>query len=799
MQKNGKFYLFEKIPANYAFSFFEDDENNLWVLTSQGLFIIKEGKLCTPDLPEELKNIRVEVMLKDIDGNYWFGTRQKGLYRFYDGKIENLSLKEGLTSLWIYGLCLDHEGSLWIGTMGGGIVRLKETRFLNLTKYEGLSDDQIWNLVEDKDGKIWIRSMEGISYFDGKKIINKNFKEFKKINPIVRDVYGNLWINDFEKGIAEINEEKILRKFFFKEIENVLIWCMFAKKDGSLYLGSTNGMIYKFNNGKIEVLESSKKLNGIIRCFYEDKKGNFYVGYDGGLGILKNNEIYLKETNAIVNSIFEDSSGNFWIGTENKGIFLLKNDHFFEINSEKGLFNNSILSILEDDNKNLWLGTRNGILSSSIDEMVKTATGKKNKLNCKVFGIQDGMKTIECNGGFQPSSIKTKDGKIFFPTNKGVVIVDPEKLKKNDVLPKVYIEELKVDENLFEGPFPLKFGPGVKKLEFKFTALSFLFPEKVLFKYKLEGYDREWVDCGNKRETFYTNLPPGKYKFKVIACNNDGLWNQEGATLSFTLLPFYYQTIYFKILLIFLFAGAIFGFVKYKIYQIKKRSRELEKLIDLRTKELKEEKEKEEKLLLNILPQEIVSELKNKGFSPPKNFQSVSIMFTDFKGFTTISATLPPEELVKELNDIYSNFDIILEKYKLEKIRTLGDSYMVVSGLPVENKDHAINLIKAALKMQEYLKERNKREAIKWQMRVGIHSGQVTAGIVGKTKFAYDVWGDTVNIAARMEQAGEAEKINISAFTYYLVKEKVEVELRGKIEIKGKGEVDMYFVSGLKE
>jgi len=214
-----------------------------------------------------------------------------------------------------------------------------------------------------------------------------------------------------------------------------------------------------------------------------------------------------------------------------------------------------------------------------------------------------------------------------------------------------------------------------------------------------------------------------------------------------------------------------------------------------RTQELRVEKENASLLLHNILPVEIANELIASGSTQPKRHEEVSILFTDFKEFTNAVASLPAKRVVEELNDIFQHFDDIIDSCGIEKIKTIGDSYMIVGGLPNPVPDHAERCVDAAFKMLAYLEERNETAALKWHMRAGIHSGAVVAGVVGKRKFTYDVWGDTVNIASRVESAGEAGRVNVSAYTYDLIKSRYKGEYRGNLGAKGKGEIDMYFVS----
>ncbi|OGU74330.1 MAG: hypothetical protein A2V93_04965 [Ignavibacteria bacterium RBG_16_34_14] len=217
-----------------------------------------------------------------------------------------------------------------------------------------------------------------------------------------------------------------------------------------------------------------------------------------------------------------------------------------------------------------------------------------------------------------------------------------------------------------------------------------------------------------------------------------------------------------------------------------------------RTKELEMEKIKTDELLHNIFPSEIVKELKAKGFVSPKHYDSVSILFTDFDNFTILASKLSADNLVKELNHIFTNFDFIIDKYELEKLKTIGDSYMIAGGLPNVTNDHSYKITKAAIEMQEVVNEVNEKHDFSCKMRVGIHTGPCVAGIVGTKKYTYDVWGDTVNIAKRLESNCEPGRINISRATYNLVKDKFDCEYRGCIEVKGKGEIDMYFVKAPK-
>jgi class 3 adenylate cyclase len=221
---------------------------------------------------------------------------------------------------------------------------------------------------------------------------------------------------------------------------------------------------------------------------------------------------------------------------------------------------------------------------------------------------------------------------------------------------------------------------------------------------------------------------------------------------------------------------------------------ELERQVMERTSELASARERSEALLENILPRPIIDELAANGTVEPRRHEEATILFTDFAGFTGTVATIPARRLVQELDEIFRAFDGIVAGFGLEKIKTIGDAYMAAAGLPLPASDHAQRCVAAGVALCDYIAQRNQGAALKWGLRVGVHSGAVVAGVVGRHKYAYDVWGDTVNIASRLESAGEPGKVNISAYTYELVRDAFDCDYRGKVAAKGKGEIDMYFI-----
>jgi signal transduction histidine kinase len=261
---------------------------------------------------------------------------------------------------------------------------------------------------------------------------------------------------------------------------------------------------------------------------------------DGAFSVYKSGRV----SSDIVLSLYEDREGDLWIGTTG-GLSRYRDGQFASYTTADGLFDDVIFQILEDDAGNLWMGCNKGVFRVSKSELDDFAEGRRKSIASISYGTADGMSSRECNGGIQPAGWKSRDGRLWFPTIKGAVVIDPNKLRINQQPPPVVVEQVIVDGQAVSPTADLRLEAGARRLEFHYTGLSFLSPEKVRFKYKLEGYDNEWIDAGTRREAVYNNLAPGSYTFRVMACNNDGVWNETPASFGFYLKPRFYQTYWF--------------------------------------------------------------------------------------------------------------------------------------------------------------------------------------------------------------------------------------------------------------
>ncbi|MCP5052851.1 MAG: response regulator, partial [bacterium] len=294
--------------------------------------------------------------------------------------------------------------------------------------------------------------------------------------------------------------------------------------------------------------------------------------------------------------IHEDAGGALWIGT-GAGLSRMKNGKLTSITTKEGLFHDRIFTILEGNNGYFWMSCNKGIFRVSKKELNDFCDGGRKNIQCQSFDEKDGMKSRECNGGFQPAGWKSTDGKLWFPTMKGLVMIDPNKIDTNRLPPPVKVEAITVDNKKIQAPFSqpgetLVFSPGKDKFEIKYTGLSLMVPERVRFKYKLDGYESQWQEVGKRRTAYYTNLPPGDYTFRVNACNNDGVWNETGASLSFYLEPWFYQTTWFYSLCILAILLIAFTGYRLRVRQLKAREKELSQMVASRTRQLAEQSEK---------------------------------------------------------------------------------------------------------------------------------------------------------------------------------------------------------------
>jgi class 3 adenylate cyclase len=568
---------------------------------------------------------------------------------------------------------------------------------------------------------------------------------------------------------------------------NSLISALEVDKDNNLWIGTTDWLVYyEIDNNKLIALSQGNGLAGNdISTIYCDSKNIVWVGSRRkGLTRIEGSKITkvdLKE-NFTPKCIVEDKEGKLWIGTEDRGIIVLQNGKIVKrFKTNEGLVSNNILVLNVDDDNNIFVGTSAGL---------NKYNQKSNKFF--VYTEKSGFTGIEVKDN---ASYKDKDGNIWFGTIKGAIKYTRKFDIPNLLEPITFISRLRVnlkDRNMEDG---LKLNYLDRSITFDFGSICLSNTQGVKYLYKLVGADQDWRSVVKNLTTVtYSPLPPGKYSFEVKASNNEGIWNKEPVTYSFRINPPFWRTWWFYTILTLVTISSLVLYIKIRERKLIKEKRILEEKVVERTAEVVKEKEKSEALLLNTLPVKVVDDLKKYGKTEPESFENVTVYFSDICTFTDISTGMDPHVTISELSDMFTAFDDIMVKHKCERIKTIGDAYMAVCGLPEKDENHALNIARAAIEIRKYLEERASTHEIKWRVRIGLHSGKVTGGIVGVRKYLYDIFGDTVNTASRMESNSEPMKINCSETTYQILHDKFRFTPRGATIVKGKGEMKMYFI-----
>jgi len=488
--------------------------------------------------------------------------------------------------------------------------------------------------------------------------------------------------------------------------------------------------------------------------------------------------------------IFRDKADRLWVATS-EGLNLYANGAFYRADQALGLSGESVFECREDQNGRLWVITGRRVIVAPVNDLASATIQGYLLANSRVYDRLDGLAgQLSANAW----SYLNDAGIMYLPTLKGVSTYNPQSVIVNTLPPPVLIEKVLTDGAPVSAADGVTISPATRRVTFQYTALSFVVPQRVRFQYRLEGYDRGWISAGVSREISYTNLQPGTYVFRVKAENNDGVVNETGATVRLVKQPYFHQTVVFYVLvaLILVLSGFLVAYLRLR--RLDKRARELDLLVKARTAELAEEKDKSDALLLNVLPPVIAEELKNTGTATPHVYESTTILFADIVGFTSWSARMAPDDIICELNDIFTNFDAIITACDCERIKTLGDGYLACCGLPLPDADHARKIVNAAIAMLRYMENRNRASPQPLEIRVGVATGPIVGGVVGVKKYIFDIFGDTVNAAFRLESISVPMGLTVAEPVARALEGSFRFVRRPDLALKGLGTVVSYFV-----
>ena len=546
--------------GSYVLGICPSHDGQLWV-ASDALVRKWDGRVWTENLGSNPRSSSFSTMLQTRSGGVALGTVDSGLYLLYSNQpAQHFCHTNGFPNDWIRCLIEDREGTLWMGAGSEGLVALCPS------KVETISPPDQWqgcvplSATADGENGIWVGT-EGAGLYHLKS--SGDWEHFGTsagfanlfVWCVSEDDSNRLWAGTWGGGVYVEQGDHFVTP---AELKNVILpmTSMLQARDGVTWIGTASGLL-RYQAGTVKKYGESDGLKlPDVRAIAEDKDGTIWFGMvGGGLGRLQNGKIkqYFKGdglSNDYLICLHEDTNGALWIGTDGGGLCRLKNGHFSKINSAEKLPSNSINGIEEDGRGNFWISSNNGIFRVPQQQLNDCADGKTNAVDCLVYGLGDGMPSLQCSGGMQPSLCRTADGRLWFPTSAGIVVINPDSIKINHQPPPVVIEEIVANgRTIADSPQEkqnLRIPPGLQRFEFHFTGLSFVAPRKMQFQYRLEGWEKEWQDAGGKRVAEYSYIPPGKYTFQVRASNSDGVWNDAGASLAFTLLPHFWQTYWFR-------------------------------------------------------------------------------------------------------------------------------------------------------------------------------------------------------------------------------------------------------------
>jgi signal transduction histidine kinase/ligand-binding sensor domain-containing protein len=538
-------------------------DGGLWLVTANQVREWKDGGWINERGISPFNEAPLGKLVETRNGTLVGSTSDHGFALIFpDGKTSIFSRATGFSSDWILSFCEDQEGGLWVATGGAGLALLRESCLQTISPPDAWQGRAILSVFADREGALWVGTEGAGAYrFQSGSWTNYSVNE-GLANPYLwsfaEDNAGNLCAGTWNGGLFIWRGGHFEPAPGLQQVVTPMI-ALLAARQGGLWIGTRMGLLRYNAAGKISWFGKEEPfVNNFVRCITEERDGTIWFDMAGkGLfclqdGGLKSFRIPDGLSSDFVQCLHQDEMGGIWIGTFGGGLCRFKAGKFATVGKKQGLSDNVICDIEDDGHGYFWISSYNGIIRVSKVELNQCADGKTNSVHCITYGMSDGMPTLECSGGLQPAGCKTADGRLWFGTSRGLVMVNPLEVNANTLPPPVAIEKLLVDGEPATDEDPLvsrlEISPGQHRIEFQYAGLSYTAPEKVRFKHRLDGLDADWIEAGTRRAVDYNYIPPGNYTFHVIACNNDDVWNESGATFAFTILPHFWQTVWFRAL-----------------------------------------------------------------------------------------------------------------------------------------------------------------------------------------------------------------------------------------------------------
>jgi ligand-binding sensor domain-containing protein len=560
----------------------QDDGGALWCATDKGLVRLRDGSV-ERIAADRLSLSEVRQLLFDRDGNLWLGTRTGVARMTFDGQggvqIERLPDPE----LLINAMFEDADRNLWIAS-DRGLDRLSDGDILPMGAREGLADEPVGGIREDATGAMWVTTIGGLYRIAPGQTTAARIATDRGLYAIYPESNGDVWFGGRDGAVARWRDGK-LTLLGHRDWERVRSLTETAE---GLWLGTEHGL-FRLRGDQLD--DAVEVLSGVwVRAIVADPDGSLWVATENG-GLVHwraGARVAIPPggppRNTAITAITLDTQGTMWIGTDGAGLWRLRDDHWFVFTTREGMFDDRAWRIIDDGLGNLWLSSNRGIWRVSQQQFDAVAAGQRRSVNSTVYGEADGMRDRECNGVADPAGWRTKDGRLWFPTGKGLVIIDPAHLHERKP-PRALVDSVRVNGQSQPTTGPLVLPAGSPRLEVGYTAPALRGPERLRFRYRLEGFDHQWNEAGAQRVAQYTNLRPGDYRF-IVEAGLDDQWGQD-ASIAMTLPPLFYETGWFSALAVLSLALAIVAVPLLRVRQLRRRARDLDKRVQEAIGELK--------------------------------------------------------------------------------------------------------------------------------------------------------------------------------------------------------------------
>jgi diguanylate cyclase (GGDEF)-like protein len=582
----------EGLPNDYARALMRDPDGTLWIGTDGGgVAAWRNGAVVrTITARDGLPSDLIRSLHRDRDGNLWIGT-DAGLARWRGVRADVLGVAEGLPSPVIRALAEDREGSLWVGTTGG-LVRLSDTRFASFTRKEGLPVDGTRAVLEDRAGRIWAGTEGGgvceIAPGSMRCVSRAEGLPHDTVYALAGSADGSLWAGTDGGGVVRLRDGKVAETIDARNgLPNDRVRALVESADGALWVSTTAGLAVVRNGRASHVRDlDDRQLRPLLALpdgsllVGTDGAGLWRVAADGSRAALVARTGRGLQSDRVFSLAADADGGGVWIGTSGGGLARLDlaSGSVRSLTRRDGLHDDVVFQVVDEGSGgSLWLTSNRGLYRVEHDRVIAAMKGRKTDLSGTVYGTTDGMPSAECNAAF-PAAIRARDGRLWVSTARGVAVVDPRANMRNTIAPPVHVEEVLIDGTTAgsaatrEGA--LHVPPGTQRLDIRYTALGLRAPERVTFRYLLEGYDRTWVDAGPNRVAHYTKLAPGAYTFRVIATNEDGVRSTGEARLGVTVDPRWFETWWARLLALALIAAAVWGAMRLRLTAVRARKNE---------------------------------------------------------------------------------------------------------------------------------------------------------------------------------------------------------------------------------